>query len=629
MKDKENKNILISRIFLIILTIVTLILLFFLVNNQMIEIIKLARLNDREGMEEFINSLGFWGKASIVLIEGLQMLVVFIPAEFVQLSAAICFPFFLAVGLCVLGVFFGATVIYLLVNLFKFDHKFLSKSNKKITQMAMYQKKERSTQVLMYLLFIMPIIPFGAICYFASSKKIGYWKYIFTCVTGVIPSIVTSYIMGSAFVVFSSKDLPLWALILIIIALAAILFLAVILIIKKLFYKKDDQHPNSFVYSFFYNFFNIFIPFMARVKLINQDSLEVSTPSLILCNHQSFYDFYYVAKMFYPYRLSFVVNSYYYRNKFFRKQFAKLNTIKKKLFTADPSTIINIFKAIKNNNNVVIFPEGRLSIDGTNYNNVENIGALVKKVRIPVNIINIYGAYSVTNKWSKKSHRGPVRIENKALLKIEDIDKMTSEEINSFIDKNLFVNEFTMTKKFNMKYHSSKKALGLENVLYYCPHCQKEFSFKSDKNSLICSHCGETFTINKFFSFEKNEYNINTIHDFYLMQKSYETAQMKINPVLKTKVKIRKCHPIDDRLDEYGEGVCSLEDNVLTFEGSLKEEKLAFKVSLTALAFSCNEEFECYFNNELYYFYPENPQVCVKWALRVDIFHQGVNNEKE
>ena len=41
--------------------------------------------------------------------------------------------------------------------------------------------------LLLYFLFIMPLIPFGAICYYASGKKLRYAPYIRTVATGVIP----------------------------------------------------------------------------------------------------------------------------------------------------------------------------------------------------------------------------------------------------------------------------------------------------------------------------------------------------------------------------------------------------------------------------------------------------------
>ena len=74
-----------------------------------------------------------------------------------------------------------------------------------------------------------------------------------------------------------------------------------------------------------------------------------------------------------------------------------------------------------------------------------------------------------------------------------------------------------------------------------------------------------------------------------------------------------------------GKGGCTLTNSHFKFEGDLnvKEFTIAMK-DLRALAFSCGEEFECYYNDELYYFYPKtNKQQCTKWALIVDEIVKG------
>ena len=47
---------------------------------------------------------------------------------------------------------------------------------------------------------------------------------------------------------------------------------------------------------------------------------------------------------------------------------------------------------------------------------------------------------------------------------------------------------------------------------------------------------------------------------------------------------------------------------------------------LHALAFTANEEFECYYGDELYYFYPKvNKLQCAKWAVIVDLLNKEEN----
>ena len=78
--------------------------------------IKLQIRGDKDGAAELLRSKGWLGYITVSLVEGLQMVVIFIPAEFIQLSSGRSYPWWLAIMLCDIGVIFGASTIYFLVN---------------------------------------------------------------------------------------------------------------------------------------------------------------------------------------------------------------------------------------------------------------------------------------------------------------------------------------------------------------------------------------------------------------------------------------------------------------------------------------------------------------------------------
>ena len=69
-------------------------------------------------------------------------------------------------------------------------------------------------------------------------------------------------------------------------------------------------------------------------------------------------------------------------------------------------------------------------------------------------------------------------------------------------------------------------------------------------------------------------------------------------------------------------GVCTLTEEGLSFAS----EETSFTVTrdmLPALPFSCNEEFEVYHVDELWYFYPVRDRCQVaRWALFVDLMRE-------
>ena len=200
---------------IILFSVIGAIALFFLfLYDILIPFVRMEIARDFDGAKKLLIDRGALGFLSVMLVEALQMVVIFIPAEFIQISSGLSYPFYIALILCDLGVCLGATIIYVLVNSFRFSNEAYEKNEKVIEKLAAGVKKDRGTQLLLYLLFIMPFIPFGAICYYGSYRKMKFRRYLFTVATGVVPSIVTSNIMGAAARWFIGNQIPLPLLIL-------------------------------------------------------------------------------------------------------------------------------------------------------------------------------------------------------------------------------------------------------------------------------------------------------------------------------------------------------------------------------------------------------------------------------
>lgn len=99
---KLNKH----KIFILIMALLTLVLLFFFFKEIIFEIIRCYLKDDYEGAKQLLTDKGIFGFLAIVIVEALQMVVVFISAEFIQISAGLTYPWYIAWGLCTLGVFF-------------------------------------------------------------------------------------------------------------------------------------------------------------------------------------------------------------------------------------------------------------------------------------------------------------------------------------------------------------------------------------------------------------------------------------------------------------------------------------------------------------------------------------------
>ena len=608
---KINKH----KIFIFIVTLITLAILVFFVKDILIKAITLQNSKDQQAFVDYMLELGIMGYIIVPIIEALQMIVVFISAEFIQISAGLTYPWYIAIPLCSLGIFIGATLIYILVNTIKLDSSIFKKTNDKIASLS---KNGKSTQVFMYILFLMPIVTFGAICYYGANSKIKYGRYIFTCITGSLLDILTSIFLGRVISLVILDKLPLWLLIVGVIVVMILLFILGIIIINKLYFKEDQHTPNSIYYLILLKIYDFIVKRKNKTVYDDVEIDKIDGPFLLLTNHPSVYDVYYAVCKIFPRRAAFILNRYYFRNKFMSYIFNQIGTIPKKLFSPDFETIRRTLKTVKNGYPIFMCPEGRLGLDGTNYYSTKETGKFIKQLKLPIVIMTINGAYISKPKWRKKRIKNTVTVRITKMLSKEEVLDLSVDEINNIINQGISYNDFDYIKENNLTFKYNKKAEGLENVLYRCPKCHQEFKMSTHKNTISCE-CGFSLNIGNDYHFEENEFGITNIHDWYELIKKEERKNLN-NINLECQVKVKKFNIENKKLDEEGSGVCKLNNEEFTFEGDLRVG--SFKIDLETLrtfAFACGEEFECYYNDELYYFYPlEDKAQCAKWALIMD-----------
>ena len=631
--DVKKRSTLVYKILFVAITLFVGVSLFFLFRNIILEVLHYTKMNDEEGLRAFMKDTGWLGLIAIPVIEALEMVVIFIPAEFIQIPAGLSFFFPVAVILCDIGVCLGASIIYFLVHVLKFDTEFIQKRQKKINNIAT-KKIGQNTQILMYLLFVTPIVPFGAICYFASSKKISFGRYIFTCATGVIPSIVTSILMGTSLKYFIARNLPLWALVLIIFGLGAILFIGMFLISRKYLFNGGKVRGTPYsIWSFVASFiFGLYTNRHSRCRYIEDDLFErmgsIESPKVYLCNHLSSYDIYRIHKATDPDKAALIGNRFYTRFKATRFMMRSLGFVPKALFNPDLESVKKIIKHVKNGTSIMMFPEGRLSIDGSSYECANGTASLLKKLGIPVIIFNINGDYFANSKVRKSKRRPLVEVRVRRIIEKDELESLSTENLEVLLNESLEHNEFEYAKEH--VYKDKNKAENLDAVLYHCPKCGKEFLMHSEGNSLYCD-CGFRLDIDEHFAFNENEYGLNNIHDYYEYQKDIERKRLAEvgddDIIISQEVIVKKMSFVDKKEDVEGEGICTITKKGFSFSGKVGDDELSFShtlESLQALAFSINEEYECYHNNELYYFYPkENRKSCTKVALIYDLLHEN------
>lgn len=601
--------------------------IYYKVAAEAAEIIRLNEDKNYTALKEYLQGFGPKGAIIIATLEMLQMIVVFLPAEFVQIAAGLSYPVYFALPICMFGVFLGSSVIFIIVRCLHLRMDLLERKTGKIQKFVSQINKDASMTVIMYILFVMPLIPFGAIAYFASSSKIKYPRYALVCTTGVIPSILSSYILGNVMINFIDKGTKSFAIAVSLVAVGMVLLLVVLAyIIKRVFFVKTYQKPNFFLYHIIYFFCNIYFSMKFRISTKRCERKGFKKPCLILGRHTTFFDFFFVAKTIYPHRPTIVCNRYYCEAKSTHRVVRSLGVIPKKLFSMDVDTMRQLYSAKKQLRPIVIFPEGRLSSDGRTMGLNESTAKLVKKLGLDVYVYGTVGGYFAKPKWRNKTVRHKVDVVLKKLLTAEQTQSMDIVGINEALDKFFRYDESENYKELTQKCgHADVE--GLQHILYRCKNCGKDYTLSADKNTLVCSECGSKFVFDDNYlladggtisSWNDEIMSAEKQNKTFFLQENCEIARFD-----KKKRAMVKC----------GKGVCTLTENSITYVGSDGENERAEYThthkTLAVLAFACNEEFEFYIDDELLYFYPENSQAVAKWSLVWDLCHERFKNEEE
>lgn len=194
-ENKKSKKVqMIINIVAIILIIGIFIFLFFNYRND------LKLLSTDQGREQFINRIqdaGFFGALILVLIQALQVVVAFIPGEFVEISSGALFNPFLGLILCLIGLNIGTMIIFGLV-------KFLGKpfvnqniDTEKQGKFAFLKDPNRAL-IIMFFIFLIPGIPKDIFIYPVPLTKVKMWKFMIVSSIARIPSILSSTFIGAA-----------------------------------------------------------------------------------------------------------------------------------------------------------------------------------------------------------------------------------------------------------------------------------------------------------------------------------------------------------------------------------------------------------------------------------------------
>lgn len=574
-----------------------------------------------------VKSFGIRGAVTLSVLSMLQVVLTFLPAEPVQVLSGITYGLGYGILICAIGVFVGNTFIYILYK--AYGQKISKYFEKNIDLDFDTIKSSKKLMAFIFLLYFLPAIPYGLICFFTASIKMKYPKYICLTTLGSIPSIFFG--VGLGHLAMSTSwiiSLCVFVVLVILIIIVAVKRKAVFEKVNALIHKSHEKfNPEYKVrktnpFLMFFGRVFIFFKLLGKTKLKVLKKDKITNPAIVLCNHGSFLDFLYFMKVLKGYKVNYVVARLYFYNKLFGWALNQGGAFPKSMFAPDVENLQNCLRVLKNDGILFMMPEARLSTAGKFEDIQDTTLKFVKKMNVPVYILKLNGDYLARPKWGDRIRKGCFVEANLSLLANKDeVSSMSEKELSDKILDAIYYDEFEWLKtKPELKYKHKTLAEGLENILYRCPHCNKEFTIKTQKRQVFCEKCGFRLSIDDRYAFI-NSSKFDNFSDWYAWQNAELEKEIKsdIDWEMSSKVTLKmRSYDGKSLLREVGDGVCTINRKGLTYKGSIDEkqvEKFFDMKNIYRLLFGAGEDFEIYEGKDIYYFVPEELRSAVKWYV--------------
>lgn len=381
---------------------------------------------------------------------------------------------------------------------------------------------------------------------------------------------------------------------------------------KKKGRKRRLGSPPAFLWFLAYLVIAPYYKLRYRVKIDRGGLGKLRGPGLVLAPHTAEADPFLIGLALYPRRPNYVVSAHFMANPKIRRIFKLLHVIPKRMFSSDPSTILNIGRAKREGNLVVLFPEGRLPCSGHSVPVTAGTDALIRSLKIDVYVVTCHGAYLSFPKWGK-SRRGRIRVEVRRLFTPEEAATLPPEVIRARLAEAICHNDEAAMP--GIPYRCKAPAEGVDGILYRCPTCLREGTLGVQGDRILCT-CGKSVRLLPDYRLEGSPHP--TLGSWFLWQREV----LDLDTPLEAAVRVGT-PDADGNMDESaGEGTVRLDREALTFRGVVYGEELAFTLPtdrMGGIPITVGKHFDVYHNNRLYFFYPApDTRLSVKWVVYYD-----------
>lgn len=176
----------------------------------------------------------------------------------------------------------------------------------------------------------------------------------------------------------------------------------------------------------------------------------------------------------------------------------------------DLKSIKEALQAKKDGGSLMMFPEANCCFSGKTSYIAPATAKLVKQFKMPVALFNVKGGYLTHPKWCQSWRKGRTTCELVRVIETDELAQLSVDEVHEAICSALDFNDMEYQRKQMVYYKGSDLLEGAERLLFQCPKCGALSTMQSHGDSIGCTDCGYTVTLNHYGFFEGDEVLIDS-----------------------------------------------------------------------------------------------------------------------
>lgn len=403
-----------------------------------------------------------------------------------------------------------------------------------------------------------------------------------------------------------------------------------------------DSHykkPNMLIYRITQFLSNCAARIIFRRKILRNELKGKKGPIIVIANHQAALDFTNLIGVTHE-PMSFVISNSFYQTLPIKGLMDMVGVIPKQQFQTSLKDIHAMKAVIDEGKILTLYPAGLMCEDGRSTPIPVATSRFLQWMHADIYMAKTYGSYFCTPKWSKKRRRGTTYIDVYKLLSIDEMKSLAPEIVAKRINEALEFDAYREQEELKVEYRGGDNVEGLENVLYVCPNCGKEFTVKAEGNRIFCSDCGyEQRSDRCGFLTKTSEHGeqIRYVSDWARL--TYEHTVKKIDSGELTELSATaKFHTVDEKkhkFREVGEGTVTLTRDHFYLKGRISGEPLELSVptaSFASLPFKPGRHIEVQHNDDIFRCVLDDGHLAMKFINMVKYFyelHQAAHAEQK